>query len=205
MILAIRLYGDPVLRKQSRPVSQFDESLRTLAEDMFETMYHHNGVGLAAPQVGVAKRLFVALEIEKSDDEPADLPPPTTREEKRERWGVVAEHVIINPVIEQETGVVADIEGCLSIPGLFVEDVARFETLHLSYQGLSGERLQLSASGHFARVIQHETDHLDGKLFVDRLPDEQRHSFIEEHRKTLADMQREAKLLLKDLQATKVR
>lgn len=205
MILPIRLYGDPVLRKKASVVSDFDENLRVLAEDMLETMYHYNGVGLAAPQVGIAKRLFVALEIDKSGDEPADAPPPTTREEKRERWGVVAEHVIINPVITQESGNVEDVEGCLSIPGLYVDDVIRYERLHLSYQNVSGEALELSTSGHFARVIQHEADHLDGKLFIDRLPEIQRRSFTEEHRKTLAEMQREAKAFLKDLQAAKVR
>lgn len=167
---------------------------------MLETMYEHNGVGLAGPQVGVAKRIFVALETHK-DEETAveDSSPPLSTEEKRQRWGVVKEHIIINPVISQPAGKAFDTEGCLSIPGLYVEKVERFFSLILSYQDLEGKPQQLEAEGHFARVIQHETDHLDGVLFIDRLTSGEKQNFMNTHRQELAEMQRDAKVFLKNL------
>ncbi len=167
---------------------------------MLETMYEHNGVGLAGPQVGIAKRIFVALETKKDEAPADDRPPPVTTEEKRERWGVINEHVIINPIISNIEGQAYDIEGCLSIPGLYVEDVERHFSLTLAYQDTKGAKKTLKTKGHFARVIQHETDHLDGVLFLDRLNPEDKRLFMNEHRKDLAEMQREAKAFLKDLQ-----
>jgi peptide deformylase len=202
MILPVRLYGDPVLRKPASPISRFDENLKKLAEDMIETMYHANGVGLAAPQIGLAKRLFTALKTQKDDKPtPEDAPPPQTIEEKRERWGVVGEFVMINPKILHKEGEAFDLEGCLSIPGLYIEEVPRNYKLKLRYQDLTGQSHELEAEGHFARVIQHELDHLNGVLFLDRLPEAQKQSFMDEHRKELAEMQRDAKALLKELKS----
>ena len=163
-------------------------------------MYEHNGVGLAGPQIVIAKRIFVALETKKDDASNDDRPPPVSTDEKRERWGVIAEHVFINPVISHFEGKAYDTEGCLSIPGLYVEDVERYFALRISYQTLDGEAKSLNAQGHFARVIQHEVDHLDGILFLDRLNNEDKRSFMNEHRKDLAEMQREAKAFLRDNQ-----
>lgn len=166
---------------------------------MIETMYHYNGVGLAGPQVGLNKRLFVALEVNKDEDDDSDRPAPETIAEKRERWGVVKEHIIINPVISSPAGQAFDVEGCLSIPALYAEDVARDHSLTLTYQDTDGKTHSLEASGHFARVIQHEYDHVEGTLFLDRLDANAKRDFMNEHRKDLAEMQREAKAFLKDI------
>ena len=200
MIYPIRLYGDPVLRKTARPVTDFDDELASLTQDMFETMYDANGVGLAAPQIGLSKRLFVALQIEpleeEEPDEAADLA-TLSPEEKRKRWGVVAEHVMVNPEITGRSGEQFAQDGCLSVPGLYVKEMQRDEKITVRFQDVTGEAHELDAEGHFAHVIQHELDHLDGILFFDRLEGEARRLFMNEHRRELAEMQREAKALLK--------
>lgn len=180
-------------------ITSFDDNLKQLAQDMLETMYEHNGVGLAGPQVGVAKRIFVALETRKDEAKDDDRPPPQTIEEKRERWGVVGEHVIINPILSSFEGQAYDVEGCLSIPALYFEEVERSYSLHIRYQDANGETHERLAKGHFARVIQHETDHLDGILFLDRLTAEDKRQFMNENRQALAEMQREAKAFLKNI------
>jgi len=185
MRLPIRYYGDPVLRKPARAVNTFDDELARLAEDMIETMHDDNGVGLAAPQVGVPLRLFVASELQPGDDD--------------EEMVHVRDHVIVNPRITQRNGVQIVQEGCLSIPGIYVDDMERDLSLHLRYQDLNGAEHELEARGHFAQVIQHETDHLDGVLFFDRLPRERQQAFLEEHRQELAQIQRQAKAFLKEL------
>jgi len=199
MILPVRLYGDPILRKRALSVTSFDDNLRQVTQDMIETMYHHNGIGLAGPQVGIGKRLFIALEVNKDDEDDADSTPPQTVEEKKERWGVVKEHVIINPVISKPSGKAFEMEGCLSIPGLYVEDIPRHDSLHLTYQDVEGKKHQLEASGHFARVLQHEYDHLEGTLFLDLLSTDEKRNFMNNNRQDLAEMQREAKAFLKDI------
>ncbi len=166
---------------------------------MVETMYEQNGVGLAGPQVGVAKRIFVALEMNKEDADTEDKTPPRTVAEKKERWGVVKEHVIINPNITSSSGNALDIEGCLSIPGLYAEDVERFFEISMTYQDTNGNEHSLEAEGHFARILQHEFDHLEGTLFLDRLAKNERLEFMNEHRQDLATMQRDAKAFLKDI------
>lgn len=165
---------------------------------MMETMYHYNGVGLAAPQIGVGKRMFTALHLDKEIETPEDSPPPKTTEEKKEQWGVVGEYVMINPKILSSAGEALDIEGCLSMPGLYVENVKRPDSIVVEYYDLEGKRHELETSGHFARVIQHELDHLDGVLFLDRLGNLEKRNFMEENRSDLGAMQREAKALLKD-------
>ena len=199
MIYPIRYYGDPVLRKVARPVTSFDDELVTLSQDMLETMYGANGVGLAAPQIGLSKRLFVALQIEPVEDEPDETEDlaAMSPEEKRKRWGVVAEHVMVNPEITSRSGEQFAQDGCLSVPGLFVSEMRRDFEVTVRFQDVAGEAHELDAQGHFAHVIQHELDHLDGVLFFDRLPEEERRHFMNEHRKELAATQREAKALLK--------
>ena len=199
MIYPIRYYGDPVLRKVARPVTSFDDELVTLSQDMLETMYGANGVGLAAPQIGLSKRLFVALQIEPVEDEQGEAEDleAMSPEEKRKRWGVVAEHVMVNPEITSRSGEQFAQDGCLSVPGLFVSEMRRDDRVSVRFQDVTGESHKLEAQGHFAHVIQHELDHLDGVLFFDRLPEEERRLFMNEHRKELAATQREAKALLK--------
>jgi len=144
----VRIYGDPVLRQKAQPVTEFDDDLRALVEDMRETMKAYEGVGLAANQVGVARRVLVV-------DVPLD-------DERRER------HVLVNPVIGSRSGSESGEEGCLSIPGVY-DDVARSAKLSVTGQDEHGRPVSIQAEGYLARAIQHEIDHLDGVLFVDRL------------------------------------
>jgi peptide deformylase len=202
VIYKVRLYGDPVLKKVATPVTVFDAKLKHLADDLVETMYYYNGIGLAAPQIGISKRLFIACEFDqqlREESKDDDENPPETIEEKRKRWGVVKEHVMINPKISKREGEQRGPDGCLSIPGPLVEDMKRDESLFVSYQDVKGNHHQLTATGRFAHVIQHEYDHLEGILFFDRLPKAEKEAFIEEHREELLEMQREAKAFLREL------
>ena len=203
MIYKVRYYGDPVLRRRAQPVTVFDDRLEQLAKDMIETMYEANGVGLAGPQIGLSERIFVALELgEQEADEEADGKTDgevLTGAEKRERWGVIAEHVMVNPEIVARKDKQYGTDGCLSLPGLTVEEMERDLHVHVRFQDVHGKRLERDAKGHFAHVIQHELDHLDGVLFFDNLPETARREFLETHRQELAGFQREAKSYLKEL------
>ncbi|MEX2469745.1 MAG: peptide deformylase [Pseudohongiellaceae bacterium] len=143
--LEILEFPDPRLRKKAAPVTVFDAELETLIDDMFETMYEAQGIGLAATQVNVHKRLLV-LDVSESKDSPL---------------------VFINPsfeVIDQQLNEYD--EGCLSVPG-FYETVSRPCQIRVSAQDRAGEAYSLDADGILAVCIQHEVDHLEGKLFVD--------------------------------------
>ncbi|MBW7916652.1 MAG: peptide deformylase [Trueperaceae bacterium] len=191
MIHPIRLFGDPVLRRRAATVTDFDDDLAALAADMLETMYAAEGVGLAAPQIGVSRRLFVALQ----------LPTPEDGDDDEARWEARTEHVLVNPTITHRSGVQLGRDGCLSIPGLTALDVPRDLRVTVAYQDLRGEPRALTAEGYFAHVLQHEHDHLEGVLYFDHLPEPRRRAFLEEHRAELADMQRQAKALLRDRRA----
>jgi peptide deformylase len=140
----LHLLGSPVLREESKPVKGVTDEIRTLVQDLFDTMHAAKGIGLAANQVGIAKRVAV---VEADDKVPL---------------------VLINPVILDKSGNAKDEEGCLSIPDLF-GDVERAETVVVETDQLDGGRVRVSAEGLKARAIQHEIDHLDGVLFLDRL------------------------------------
>jgi peptide deformylase len=144
----ILVYPDPFLARKAAPVTAVDDRVRTLIRDMFETMYAAEGVGLAAPQVGVGKRVIV-LDVSAVDE---NVPPMA----------------VVNPEIVERKGSVAGEEGCLSVPGVQGE-VCRAETVVV--RGLDGEGkpLQLQAGGILSRALQHEIDHLDGILFIDRI------------------------------------
>ena len=186
MIRTIRYYGDPVLRRPARPVTLFDEELARLAEDMIETMHDDEGVGLAAPQVGEPLRLFVASRCRRNEEGELEH---------------LEDHVLVNPQIVERSGTQTVPEGCLSIPGLYVEELERDLEVRVRYQDLTGKEQELEAEGHFAQVLQHEYDHLEGVLFFDRLPEEERRAFLEEHRAELAQLQRRAKAHLKELRS----
>lgn len=188
MIYPIRLYGDPVLRRKAQPVRDFSR-VKKLAEDMLETMFEARGVGLAAPQIGLSERLFVAVEYA---DEPEE-------EERPLRDLVRRVYVVANPVITHREGLVEGTEGCLSLPGLYSEEVPRAERIRVAYQDEEGTPRTLELEGYMARVFQHEMDHLDGILFFERLPKAKREAFLEENRAELARMQKEARALLKEL------
>ncbi|MEN7342714.1 MAG: peptide deformylase [Pseudomonadota bacterium] len=145
-LLKILEFPDPRLRIKATPVEAVDDALRSLIDDMFETMYAAPGIGLAATQVDVHKRFLVA---DVSDDQSAPI-------------------ALINPEITKKNGVEVMQEGCLSVPGYY-EDVERAETITVSYLDRNGEAQTLDADGLLAVCIQHEIDHLDGKLFVDYL------------------------------------
>jgi peptide deformylase len=199
LIHPIRYYGDPVLRRRATEVTEFGPDLKRLAADMLETMYAADGVGLAAPQIGVPLRLFVALEMQPGADADADPEDGSdvSAEERRRRWEQRREHVVVNPVLTRRSGLQHGRDGCLSLPGLSVEDVPRDLSVELEYQDLDGNPHTVSATGYFAHVLQHEYDHLEGVLFFDHLPEPRKRAFLEENRAELADMQREAKAFLK--------
>ena len=161
MILPIIAYGDPVLRKVCDTIPEDYPELPKLIEDMFQTMYHSNGVGIAAPQVGLAIRLFVVDTNGFSENE--DL----TSEEKEYLRNF--KKVFINAKIMEEEGQPwAFNEGCLSIPGV-TEDVSRKPTLVIEYQDEHFVKHNETFTGLAARVIQHEYDHIEGILFTDHL------------------------------------
>jgi peptide deformylase len=164
LALDIRTFGDPVLKTRAALVESFDESLVRLTQDMLGTMRDNEGVGLAATQVGRLKRVFVAA-IE--DDE----------------------YVVVNPVLTgiSETTETAT-EGCLSIPGIQV-DVERPVAVTISGQDVSGKPLQIEASDLLARILQHEVDHLDGVLVLDRTDRESRKAAMREWRERLLAQQ----------------
>ncbi len=197
MIRPIRLYGDPVLRRAARTVTRFDASLRGLAADMIDTMIDADGLGLAAPQVGASWRLFVVAGVADparalpAATEDGEVVEPTIEEQRS------AALVFVNPTLEPLGGRQAGIEGCLSLPGLYHEAVERHAALRVRYQDLAGAWHERVVEGRFAVVLQHEADHLDGVLFIDRLDDTERRAFMEAHRSDLAQMQRDAKAALK--------
>lgn len=161
MILPIRAYGDPVLKKVAKDIEPGHSGLEQLIADMFETMYEANGVGLAAPQIGQSLRLFVVDASPFAEDENGQ---PTEEAHLKD-----FKKVFINPYIVEEEGEEWGFEeGCLSIPGIR-EEVYRAERIVLQYQDEHFKEYEEEFSGFAARVIQHEHDHLDGVLFTDHL------------------------------------
>lgn len=158
MVLPIVAYGEPVLKKRADKVDLADKELPKLIDDMFETMYNANGVGLAAPQVGKSVRLFVVDGSSFAEDED-----PSTHYMKDFK------HVFINPTITTETGSEWGFhEGCLSIPGIR-EEVFRKEELEITFFDQHFKEQKMKFHGYAARIIQHEYDHLEGKLFVEKI------------------------------------
>jgi len=161
MTLPIVAYGDPVLRKVGVDIAEDYPNLKELLENMWETMYKANGVGLAAPQIGLPIRLFLVDTTPFAEDE--ELSP----EEQKALDGF--KRVFINAHIEEETGDNwAFNEGCLSIPDIR-EDVTRKDTITIRYQDENFNSFKETFSGLLARVIQHEYDHIEGVLFTDKL------------------------------------
>lgn len=148
-VLQIRLYGDPVLRQKALPVETISSAEKELADSMLATLYAiPNGVGLAAPQVGVSKRLVV-IDVNREDLDSKPL-------------------MLINPKIQSREGEIVDEEACLSIPDV-TADVKRAERVVVSALNMDGEPVSIEGEGFFARVLQHEIDHLDGVLFIDHV------------------------------------
>ncbi|MEL7332724.1 MAG: peptide deformylase [Cyanobacteria bacterium J06560_2] len=147
--LSIHYLGDRVLRQPAKRVSKVDNTLRDLVRKMLQTMYSEDGIGLAAPQVGVNKQLLV---VDSDPEDPANQP-----------------LVLINPkIISASKELATGQEGCLSIPGVYL-DVIRPAAIEVSYKDESGRPRKMKADDLVARVIQHEMDHLNGVMFVDRV------------------------------------
>jgi len=181
MILPIVLYPDPVLRRPADPVEAVTDELRRLAADMLETMYDASGIGLAAPQVGVSLQLAIVdvshddecvsyLRVNGEDAELGDLCPLT----------------FVNPTIEHGSRKESETEGCLSFPDLRGE-ILRPSEITATVRTLEGEELVIETDGLFARAIQHETDHLFGRLFIDRMTSARKFAI----RRQLREMQRD--------------
>jgi len=148
MIRPIVKFGDPVLEKPSETITNFDAELKKLVEDMFESMYAAHGVGLAAPQIGISKRVAV-VDVTFKDDPRAKL-------------------VLINPEIIKKEGRQRGTEGCLSIPE-FREEVTRAKTVTIRAQDLTGKFFEHTGEDLLARAFLHETDHLNGKLYISHI------------------------------------
>lgn len=175
MTLEILKYPNPTLRKKSQPVEIFDESLHTLLDNMYETMIIGNGVGLAAIQVGIAQQILL-INIPREDGE-------QYKEDLLE---------IINPTFLKQEGEIEWNEGCLSVPN-FYENITRFNDITLAYKNRFGEDKILKASDFLAVAIQHEIDHLNGILFVDKLPILRRKKFEKELKKAQAEAKAQQK------------
>ena len=147
-IRKILKFPDQDLRIKAKPVETFDEELKTLTDDMFETMHSVNGIGLAATQIGIAKQVAV-IDISPEKNEPL---------------------VIVNPAIQilDPTKTEDYDEGCLSVPGFF-EKISRPSDIKLTYQDLNGKKQEIKPEGLLTKVVQHELDHLNGRLFVDHI------------------------------------
>lgn len=160
-IREMRILGDPALREKAEPIAEVDREIRDLADDMLATMYAHDGVGLAGPQIGVARRIIVI------DPQSADSAP----------------FALVNPdVVKSSEETERAEEGCLSIPGL-AEVVERPATVVVEGLTIDGEPRRIEAEGLLARILQHEVDHLDGILFIDRVSPLKRKMLLKKWRK----------------------
>ena len=160
MKLPIVAYGDPVLRTKAKEIEEDYPNLKGLIEDMFDTMYAASGVGLAAPQVGLPIRMFVIDASPFGEDDEDGAGDPTAKDFK---------HVFINPIMVEQSGKDWGFnEGCLSIPHIN-EEVIRKENIIINYLDENFEEYEMELTGLAARVVQHEYDHIEGKLFLDKL------------------------------------
>jgi len=163
MILPILQYGDPILRAKGKRIEEIDDRIRELAANMIETMHAAHGVGLAAQQVGEALQLTV-LDISPIEDRPSTLKLDGKEADPKTAMPLV----LINPGIELSGETEVGVEGCLSFPEI-TGDIERATSVIVRAQTLEGDAIQVEASGFLARAIQHEGDHLNGILFIDRM------------------------------------
>lgn len=163
MILPIVKYGEPVLRAKGKRIAKVDEHIRQLAQDMIETMHAANGVGLAAQQIGEAMQLTV-LDVADVEDRPSTLKLNGIETDVNS----VMPLVILNPSLALGEETVSGTEGCLSFPEINAE-IQRAELVIVKAETLEGEAIELEATGLLARALQHEIDHLNGILFIDRM------------------------------------
>lgn len=168
-LMDIVIYPDPVLKTVAQPVTEFNQQLEQTCLDMIKTMYHAPGIGLAAPQVGISKRIFVLdvdyerKKLKENEDEDKD-----EEDDQEVEIFNLNPQIFINPVLTDFMGKTSYNEGCLSLPGVY-DDVERFKTLTITYQDLKGQYQNLKADDLLSICIQHENDHLDGILFIEKL------------------------------------
>ena len=165
-LLKIREYPDPILRRETKQITVFDEKLQKLAADMADTMFDAPGVGLAAPQIGEALKFIVVDTARQTGNEKSYL-------------------AMVNPVITHAEGKQVDEEGCLSVPEL-TSNVQRFKKITVSYQDLQGNPQEMTVEDRFAVVLQHEIDHINGILFLDHLSSLKRALYKKKVRKWLS-------------------
>jgi peptide deformylase len=163
MILPILEYGDPILRAKGKPIDNIDDRIRELAANMIETMHAENGVGLAAQQVGEALQLTV-LDVSLVEDRPSTLKVDGEDVDPKAAMPLV----LINPEIELHGATETGVEGCLSFPEI-TGDIERTKSVMVRAQTLEDSTIEIEATGFLARAIQHEGDHLNGILFIDRM------------------------------------
>lgn len=166
-VLEIKKYPDEVLKKKALSVENIDNDLQRLIDDMIETMYAAPGIGLAAPQVGVSKRLIV-IDVNTKD----------------EKYPLI---VLINPEIVEADGFIDSEEGCLSVPG-YTSTIKRAERVVVKGLDRNGKPVQIEGTGLLSRALQHEIDHLDGILFIDRLSSIKREFFKKRYLKELRSL-----------------
>ncbi|PHR58570.1 MAG: peptide deformylase [Arcobacter sp.] len=165
MKLPVVVYPDKKLKLVSKKVEDFNTDLHLFLDDMYDTMIQSNGIGLAAIQVAKAQRVLLLCMPDEEGEQSKD-----------------ALMEIINPKVSNEEGTIIYQEGCLSVPS-FYEDIERYEKLTLDYQDRHGKQLRIEAEGLLSVAIQHEIDHLDGKLFIEKLPYGRRKKFEKEYKK----------------------
>ena len=187
MVLKVLKYGNPVLRKKGARIEMITPAIKQLIEDMFETMYASRGVGLAAQQVGEALQLTV-IDVREAVDRPSTLELDGKPADANEFMPLV----LINPEIKPVSEPVAGPEGCLSFPEIYA-DISRPETVDVAAMNEKGKRIQFRCGGLLARAVQHETDHLHGILFIDRMTSEAK----SELQTQLDDLQADTKAELK--------
>jgi peptide deformylase len=163
MRLTIRKYGDPILRAKGKRIGEIDVTVRELVRDMIETMHDANGIGLAAQQIGEALQLTV-LDISQVEDRPSTMAINKKEVNPKSEMPLV----LINPQIETGPEKSTATEGCLSFPEISA-DIERADWTRVTAQNLSGQQIEVEATGLLARALQHEIDHLNGVLFIDRV------------------------------------
>ena len=163
MIREIVVYGEPVLRAKGKQIEQIDDDIRALAEDMLETMYEANGVGLAAQQVGRALQLTV-IDVSDAESRPSQMWLGGEEVDPNDHMPLI----LINPEVQLGEELEIGTEGCLSFPEITAE-IPRPAKIKVTAQDLQGNRVEFEAAGLLSRAVQHETDHLNGILFIDRM------------------------------------
>jgi len=181
MILTVVKYGHPALRKKGATIQRITEEVKKLASDMLETMYANHGVGLAAQQVGVALQLTV-IDVRGVEDRPSTLEIDGKPADVSAHMPMILLNPVITPVGEPETGP----EGCLSFPEIF-GDITRPSVIDVTAMDDKGKNISFRCGGLLARVVQHETDHLNGILFIDRMSRKTKEEIKPELDKLLAE------------------